>query len=64
MTEERKQELRQLLQIATAQENLETRPYYGFNGLSITPDQYKWHLRESWRSYSEKFLMDCESFYP
>ena len=62
MTEERKEELRQLLQIATAQENLETRPYYGFNGLSITPDQYKWHLRESWRSYSESSLWIVNHF--
>ncbi len=62
MTEERKQELRQLLQIATAQENLETRPYYGFNGLSITLDQYKWHLRESWRSYSKNSLWIVNHF--
>ena len=62
MTEERKEELRQLLEEATAPENLETRHYYGFNGLSISPNEYKWHLQESWRSYSKNSLWIVNHF--
>lgn len=62
MTEERKQELTPLLE--EAMENLEIRPYYGFNGLSITLDRYKWHLKESWRSYSENSLWIVNHFTP
>ena len=54
MTEERKQELMQLLE--KAMENLEIRPYSGFDGLSITFDQYKWHLQRAWTSYSKNSL--------
>lgn len=60
MTQEKKQELRQLLQEAI--ENLEIRPYGGFEGLSITPDQYKWHLQRAWSSYSEKSLWIVQHF--
>ena len=60
MTEKRKQELRQLLNEATA--NLEIRSYSGFEGLSITLDQYKWHLRASWRSYSKNSLWIVNHF--
>ena len=51
MTEERKQELRQLLQ--EAMNNLEIRPRFTNPPLpSVDINQYKWHLRESWTSYS------------
>ena len=60
MTKERKQELRLLLQEALA--NLEIRPYGGFDGLSITPDQYKCHLQQAWSSYSENSLWIVQHF--
>ena len=60
MTEERKQELRLLLQEAIA--NLEIQPYGGFDGLSITLDQYKRHLRQSMMSYSENSLWVMKNF--
>ncbi|MYB00573.1 hypothetical protein F4X90_12985 [Candidatus Poribacteria bacterium] len=60
MTDERKQALRQLLQEAVA--NLEIRPYGGFEGLSITPDEYKWHLKRAWTSYSENSLWIVNHF--
>ena len=60
MTDERKQELTQLLQ--EAMENLEIRPYGGFQGLSITPVEYKLHLQQAWSSYSEKSLWIVQHF--
>ena len=60
MTEERKQELRQLLN--EAMENLELRSYGGFDGLSITLDQYKRHLQRAWSSYSENSLWIVQHF--
>ena len=60
MTDERKQELTQLLQ--EAMENLEIRPYGGFQGLSITPVQYKWHLQQAWSSYSKSSLWIVQHF--
>lgn len=60
MTDEKKHELRQLLGEALA--NLEIRPYGGFEGLSITPDQYKWHLQRAWSSYSENSLWIVQHF--
>ena len=60
MNEKRKQELQQLLQEAL--ENLEIRPYGGFEGLSITPDQYKRHLQRVWSSYSENSLWIVQHF--
>ena len=60
MTKKRKQELKQLLQEALA--NLEIRPYGGFDGLSITPNQYKWHLQQAWSSYSKNSLWIVQHF--
>lgn len=60
MTEERKEELKQLLE--EAMENLEIRPYGGFDGLSITLNQYKRHLQQSWTSYSKNSLWIVEHF--
>ncbi len=60
MTEEGKQELTQLLQEALA--NLEIRPYGGFGGLSITPDEYKRHLQRAWSSYSKNSLWIVQHF--
>ena len=60
MTDERKQELTQLLQ--AAMENLEIRPDGGFQGLSITPVQYKSHLQQAWSSYSESSLWIVRHF--
>ena len=60
MTDERKQELTELLQ--EAMENLEIRPYGGFQGLSITPVQYKWHLQQAWSSYSKNSLWIVQHF--
>ena len=60
MTEKRKQELKQLLH--EAMENLEIRPYGGFDGLSITSDQYKWHLQQAWSSYSKNSLWIVQHF--
>ena len=57
MTEERKQELRRLLEDATAAENLEIRYehargyIYGY-GLKLPVDLYKRYLKEYWTSYS------------
>ncbi len=56
----KKDELKQLLEEAI--ENLVLRPYGGFNGLSITPDQYKWHLQQAWTSYSEHSLWIVQHF--
>ena len=54
MTEERKQELKQLLQAATAPENLEIRPRSAnmFTVPSMDVHTYKACLREHWTSYS------------
>ena len=60
MTVERKQELTQLLEEAMG--CLEIRPYYGFDGLSITCDQYKWHLQRAWTSYSKNSLWIVQHF--
>ena len=60
MTDERKQELIQLLR--EAMENLEIVPYGGFQGLSITPVQYKSHLQQAWSSYSESSLWIVQHF--
>ena len=55
MTEERKQELRQLLHEAL--ENLEIlSSHIGFEGLSITPDEYKRHLQRAWSPDSKNEL--------
>lgn len=51
MTEERKEELRQLLN--EAMENLEMVSRFTYPPMpSIDIDKYKWHLREAWTSYS------------
>ena len=51
MTEERKEELRQLL--SEAIENLEIESRFTYPPMpSIDINKYKWHLRESWTSYS------------
>ena len=51
MTEERKEELRQLLN--EAMENLEIVSRFTYPPMpSIDIDKYKWHLREAWTSYS------------
>ena len=60
MTEQRKQKLTQLLQEALA--NLEIRPYGGFGGLSITPDEYKQHLQQAWSAYSKNSLWIVQHF--
>ncbi len=54
MTEERKEELKQLLEEAL--ENLEIRPYSGFEGISIFLNAYKRHLQQVWTSYSQNSL--------
>ena len=53
MTEERKQKLRQLLE--EAMDNMEVRISSGdkYQLPSMDVDKYKWHLRQSWTSYSE-----------
>ena len=55
MTEDRKQELRQLL--GEAMEGLEIRDEYGVS-LSLPEDVYRSYLKESWKHYG----LDC--FYP
>ena len=51
MTEQRKEELRQLLN--EAMENLEIVSRFTYPPMpSIDIDKYKWHLRKSWTSYS------------
>ena len=51
MTEERKEELRQLLEEAMV--DLEIIPRYTHPPLSsVDLDQYKWYLQESWMSFS------------
>ena len=60
MTEERKQELTQLLQEALA--NLEIRPHNQLEGLSITIDQYKHHLKRAWSDYAKESLWIVEHF--
>ena len=54
MTEERKQELRQLLEEATKEENLEIR--YGAEPVSFPVDVYRNYLQECWSSYGVDFL--------
>ena len=56
MTEKRKQELRQLLEEAIA--CLEIQPHLGNTRQlpTIDVDRYKWHLQQSWASYSEDSL--------
>ena len=49
MTEKRKQELKQLLEDATGNENLEIRYVDGIK--PIPTDVYKSYLRERWASY-------------
>ena len=58
MTEERKQELRQLLQAATAPENLEIRQRSANSSPlpSIDIRGYGVHLRQYWKSYAETSL--------
>ena len=43
-------------------ENLELRSYGGFDGLSITLDQYKRHLQRAWSSFSENSLWIVQHF--
>ena len=64
MTEKRKQELRQLLEEATA--CLEIQPHLGNTRQlpTIDVDRYKWHLQQSWASYSEDSLWILRSFDP
>lgn len=63
MTEERKQELRQLLQ--EAMENLEIVSRFTHPPMpSIDIDKYKWHLRESWTSYSPNSAWFVNQFKP
>lgn len=51
MTEERKQELKQLLEEAV--ENLEIASRFTYPPMpSVDIDKYNWHLRKSWTSYS------------
>ena len=57
MTEERKQELRQLLEEATTEENLKIRYVHGQGKiyryeLSIPIDEYRDYLQARWASYS------------
>ncbi len=59
MTEERKQELRQLL--AQAKESLVIRCVYG--GPSIPVDAYKNYLQERWTYYGIDFLSFASSLY-
>ena len=59
MTEERKQELQQLLE--DAMDNLEIQSG-GFEGLSVTPDEYKQHLRRSWTSYVQNSVWIVKHF--
>ena len=54
MTEERKQELRQLLEEATKKENLEIR--YGSEPVSLPVDLYGRYLEERWTFYGVDFL--------
>ena len=55
MTEERKQELKQLLNEATARENLQIR--YGYDGPIFIPvDVYERYLQERWAYYGMDFL--------
>ena len=54
MTEERKQELSQLLEEATKKENLEIR--YGSVPVSLPPDLYARYLEERWTYYGVDFL--------
>ncbi len=58
MTEERKEELRQLLRKATAPENLEIRQRSPNSSPLPTIDirVYQWHLRQYWKAYSETSL--------
>ena len=58
MTEERKQELRQLLE--DAMDNLQIRSQ--FDGVSIAPDQYKQHLRRAWTSYVQNSVWIVKHF--
>ena len=60
MTEERKEDLKQLLEEAL--ENLEIRPYSGFEGLSISLNAYKRHLQQVWTSYSQDSLWIVRHF--
>ena len=69
MTEERKQELRQLLEEATAKENLEIRYehargyIYGYE-LRLPVDEYRKYLQERWASYSAEPLGFSSSVKP
>ena len=55
MTDARKQELRQLLNKATARDNLKIR--YGYDGpISISVDIYERYLQERWAYYGMDFL--------
>ncbi len=64
MTEERKEELRQLLQ--EAMNNLEVRISSGdtYRLPSMDVEKYKWHLRQSWASYSERSLWIVSHYSP
>ena len=54
MTEERKQELRQLLEEATKEENLEIRYEHGIELIPV--DVYRKYLKECWKYYGVDFL--------
>ena len=64
MTEERKQKLRQLLE--EAMDNMEVRISSGdkYQLPSMDVDKYKWHLRQSWTSYSERSLWIVSHYSP
>ena len=62
MTNEKKQELRQLL--TEAMENLEIRPRSVNESRSIPVDVYRKHLQERWTSYSSKDLSVVMSYEP
>ena len=66
MTEESKQELRQLLKEATAPKNLKIRPRSGNRSQlpSVDVNKYRTYLREHWTSYSEGSLWILRNFDP
>ena len=66
MTEESKQELRQLLKEATAPKNLKIRPCSGNRSQlpSVDVNKYRTYLREHWTSYSESSLWILRNFDP
>ena len=62
MTEERKQELRQLLNEARG--SLEMRPYGGDGSVVLPVNKYKRQLQKCWTFYSERPLIGTIEFLP